>query len=132
MFGFLRKKGKATKKRKSNAKRASSKKKRVIKTKVRGVTFHNNDGISRQKVLKELRKGEKLILKHSPIPGYPNAVSVSSKSGKQLGYLSDELSGEISKELRAGKKVTCKVLNKTGGGLIKKKTRGCNIKITIR
>lgn len=106
-------------------------KKRIIKTKIKGVSFNNSDGTSRQKILKKCRKGESLILKHDPLPGHPNAVSINRKSGDQLGYVSDELCAQITKAIKSKQKVSCKILELTGGGFFRNRTRGCNIEISI-
>jgi len=104
----------------------------VIRTKIRGVTFNNPDGSNRQKILKRCRKGESLVLKHTPIPGHPNAVSVLRKNGELLGFISAELCSQIAEYIKAKNKIYCQILQVTGGRIWHKKTRGCNIKITIR
>ena len=106
--------------------------KRSFHTKVVGVTFQNDDGSSRQRILKRCRKGEHLVLVNTPIPEDRNAVAVRRAStGEQLGYLSRELAAEIAPKLRRGVRITAEIASLTGGGLIFKRTRGCNIKITI-
>lgn len=105
--------------------------KKIIRTKIRGVSFSNPDGTSRQSILKCCKESERLILKHRPLRGHPTAVAIYRKSGQQLGYVSSSLSKLISVVLGSGRKVDCKILNLTGGSWFRKRTRGCNIQITI-
>lgn len=134
MFGLFKNKHKSKVKitdKKSPSKIKIDTKTRVIKTKVAGVTFTNSDGTDRQTILKSCSNKESLVLKCTNVPGHPNAVGVYRKSGKQLGFVPSHLSGQIARAISSRKKVTCKILNLTGGGLFKKKTRGCNIEIKI-
>lgn len=51
-------------------------------------TFHNNDdGISRQAILKRTKEGENIILAHIPIEQDTNAVAVFRMNGEQIGWL---------------------------------------------
>jgi len=132
MFSLLGKKRKSRATKTTKKPRTKKDKQpRTIKTKVVGVTFENSDGTKRQSILARCRKGEQLVLKRSPVSGYPHAIAVCKKSGKQLGYISDQLARDISNAISSGQKVTCKILNLTGGGLFGKKIRGCNIEIRI-
>jgi len=94
-------------------------------------TFHKNkDGVDRQKILRNCKIGEKLILKHVPSSYDKNAVEVCRTTGEQLGYLSRELAKELVYRLDRGSKVDAEISDLTGGGFFYKKSRGCNIKIT--
>ncbi len=129
-----RKKKKASKrqaKKKKTRKQKTKKKRFIIKTKVVGVTFKNSDGSRRQKILKKVKRGEVLNLRHQPIKGYPNAIAVSRKNGKQIGNISEELAKDVYQYISSGAKVKCKVLQVTGGTR-KAPTRGCNIEINIK
>lgn len=100
-------------------------------TKVVGVTFPNDDGSSRQQILKRCRRGEYLTLVYSPVPQDRNAVKVCRAStGEQIGWLSRELAAEIGPLLKKGRRFDARIASLTGGGLIFKRTRGCNIEIT--
>jgi hypothetical protein len=94
-------------------------------------TFHKNkDGVDRQKILRNCKIGEKLILKHAPSSCDKNAVEVCRATGEQLGYLSGELAKEVVYRLDIGNKVDAEISDLTGGGFFYKKSRRCIIKIT--
>lgn len=104
--------------------------KRCFKTE-NASTFKNSDGSRRQKVLKKVKRGEVLNLRHQPIKGYPNAIAVSRKNGKQIGNILEKLAKDVYQYISGGAKVKCKVLQVTGGTR-KAPTRGCNIEINIK
>jgi len=92
-----------------------------------GVTHKNKDGINRQKLIKELRPEERLILKREPDNPYDEyAIAVYNLSGQQLGYIP---SGDytLAEHMDIGDNVSVSVLNVTGGSY--GKSYGCNIKI---
>lgn len=102
-----------------------------IRTKIVGVTFDNDDGSSRQKIIsKHCHTGQTLKIIHSPMKGYPNAVKVCLNNGKQLGHLSNDLAKDIVDYSKQGYYIFSKVLSVTGGEE-GKKTRGCNIIIYL-
>ena len=115
-------------KREGSGKKKEQRVTKTIKTKVAGVTHKNDDGAKRQKIISRCKRGDVLLLRHDPLGGYPNAVAVFRKNGQQLGYLRDDLAGDIVRHMTTGRKVTCKVLEPTGG---RGRTRGCNIEIRI-
>ena len=80
---------------------------RIVRTKIRGVSFDNADGTSRQRVIRTCcHAGDALLLlRDRGNPADPNAVAVvricRGHDGKatfreQLGYLSKELAGDLS------------------------------------
>lgn len=100
-------------------------------SKIAGVTRKNPDGTSRQRLLKRCKVGQPLKLVREPSnPADENAVMVLTMDGKQLGYLNADVACEIAPRLDAGGRVDCEISDLTGGGLFRKRTRGCNIKIT--
>ncbi len=100
-------------------------------SKVAGVSHKNNDGSSRQKILKKCRVGDSLKLVREPRNKFDkNAVKVLTEDGKQIGYLNKHVAAEIAPRLDKGSQVDCVITDLTGGGWIFKKARGCNIKIT--
>lgn len=136
---FARKRGgradkaklKAEAKKSSKAKRKRKlAKPKTIRTKVVGVTFKNEDGTQRQQIVSRHKRGDTLRLKHQPIEGHPNAVAVYGRKNQQLGHLRSELAKEMVEYMKAGRKITCRVLEVTGGG--PGRSWGCNIEITIR
>lgn len=116
MFGFVRRRKQRTK---------------TWYSKVAGVTHLNADGTSRQAILKKCRVGEALTLVRSPVPQDQNAVKVCRAStGEQLGWLPAGTAAKVTRTLASGKRVDARISDLTGGGLIRKRTRGCNIELT--
>lgn len=63
----------------------------TIRTTIAGVTFNNNDGSSRQSILKGMSKGRKLRFRDAATEEYPEAISVHNVKGDQLGFLPSEV-----------------------------------------
>ena len=100
---------------------------REFHSKVVGVTYENDDGTSRQEILKTCSTGEDIILKPLSVPGHPEAVGVFRKNGQQLGFLSAELASAVRKEY-AHNPMSVQIAGLTGGGGY---ARGCNLRFTI-
>lgn len=100
---------------------------RDINTKVVGVTFGNDDGTSRQAIIKGCKAGEDIILKPVPTPEYPDAVGVFNTRGEQLGHINADLAAEL-KEKYGTNPMSVTINNITGGG---DKNYGCNLHIII-
>lgn len=100
---------------------------RDFNTKVVGVTFGNDDGTSRQDIIKTCKPGDDIIFKPVPTVEYPDAIGVFNKNGKQLGHINAELAAEL-KEKYPTNPMTVTVNNITGGG---DKNYGCNLHIII-
>lgn len=100
---------------------------REFNTKVVGVTFGNDDGSSRQAIIKSCKEGEKITLKPVPTAEYPDAIGVFNKHGKQLGHVNAELASEI-KYRYINNPMSVTVNNITGGD---DKNYGCNLHIVI-
>lgn len=73
----------------------------VYETKVVGVSKDNEDGTSRQAIIRqEVAEDDKLKLATEPDNPYDsNAVRVLSKHGNQIGYLSKEMAETIKPAL---------------------------------
>lgn len=69
----------------------------VYDSKVVGVSKDNDDGASRQDIIKkEVEEDDKLGLELEPENAYDkNAVKVLSKFGNQIGYLNKELAEKV-------------------------------------
>ncbi len=69
----------------------------VIDSKVVGVSKENEDGTSRQEIIKtEVEEDDLLQFELDPDNEFdPNAVKVLSKSGHQIGYLSRETAERV-------------------------------------
>ncbi len=96
-------------------------------SKVVGVTFNNDDGTSRQNIIKSCKVGDDIILKPVPTKEYPDAIGVFNNCGQQLGHLKAELAAEI-KNKYGYNPMSVSISNITGGG---DKSYGCNLHIII-
>ena len=74
----------------------------VYDTKVVGVSKDNQDGSSRQDIIRrEVAEEDKLSFEAEPDNPYdPNAIKVLSKAGNQIGYLSKEMAETILPALK--------------------------------
>lgn len=100
---------------------------RDFNTKVVGVTFGNDNGTSRQEIIKGCKAGEDIIFKPVPTAEYPDAIGVFNKRGQQLGHLNAELAAEM-KNKYPNNPMSVTINNITGGG---DKSYGCNLHIII-
>lgn len=115
---------------KIHAQKPQDKESRTIRTKIVGVTKANPDGLNRQKILKRCRVGEKITLVRDTGNLHDkNAIKICRLSGEQLGWLSRELASQIGPSMDEGNSAEAEILNLTGGGLLFKRNRGCNIEI---
>jgi len=106
-------------------------------TKVVGVTANNNDGYSRQNLIRRFVKpGDVLFLIREKDNSYDsNAIAVhvvpieTIDQDDQIGYLSREVAAELAPKMDRGDRITCITKNKTGGR--NEKNFGVNVEITI-
>lgn len=96
-------------------------------TKVVGVTFNNDDGTSRQNIIKNCKAGEDIIFKPLPTEKYPDAIGVFNKRGQQLGHLSQGVAAEI-KNKYGYNPMSVTISDITGGGDL---SYGCNLHIIV-
>ena len=99
---------------------------------VAGVTFPNEDGSDRQKILRKCRPGEILTLRREPEnPHSKHAVAVLRNTGEQIGYLphdkDSKIDTRVSQYLDNGGEATTFVVRVMGGG--RGKSLGCLINI---
>jgi hypothetical protein len=67
---------------------------------VHGINHKNEDGSSRQEIIKQCHQGEELMLVPEPTNKYdPDAVKICRKNGEQLGYWE---AGRMGRDLAAG------------------------------
>lgn len=96
-------------------------------TKVVGVTFKNDDGTNRQKIISGCVPGQDIIFRPTPTKKYPEAIGVFTTKGKQLGNVNAELASDLIHKYPNNKmKVT--ISDITGGG---DKNYGCNLHVVI-
>lgn len=98
-------------------------------TKVVGVSYENEDGVSRQEILEDCFVGDRLALVRDPEDGFdPNAVRVLDGDGRQLGFLRRNVAAELAPLMDKGMQFSCVISDLTGGEE-GRGTRGCNIRI---
>jgi hypothetical protein len=108
----------------------------TFRTTIAGVTHQNADGTDRQAILKALRPGEELRLKHDAGNPYDKfAVAVFRLTGEQVGYVPAG-DARLANHIDSGGTVAARVIRITGGpgflGLIFKafqKNYGCVIEV---
>ena len=110
---------------------------KTIKTKVVGVTQENDDGSDRQRIIgKYVEPEDTLLLEREPDNQYDrNAIAIHAAPVETLdhddkiGYISSDLAANLAPLMDSGHRITCVVLDKTGGG--GGKSYGVNIELTI-
>jgi len=104
---------------------------RSWRTRVVGVTKENTDGTPRQRVIRDCREGERLLLLREPRNPYDsNAIKVCRLSGDQIGYISSDVAERMADEMDAGKRFSARIENITGGSSAKR-SLGVNIVIAV-
>lgn len=102
----------------------------TIKTKIVGVTYRNDDGSFRQKVLSKCKKGDELFIINKPIKNYRHAMAVFNQKMQQLGHIEDELAKELYELFNKDKVFLTRVIG-IHGCTHDKPTIGCSIEIQI-
>lgn len=101
---------------------------RHFHTKIVGVTFNNDDGSSRQKIIKRCAANEPLVFRHdSNNPHDPNTVQVLRTDDQQIGHLNADLAAEVVHESAKGALYTPFIANITGP----RRRHGVNILIIV-
>jgi hypothetical protein len=99
--------------------------------KVAGVTFPNDDGSERQRVLAKCKVGEQLLLRHDVGNEFSEfAIQVLRKNGEQLGHAPEYLAEQIHEEKQAGY-AAIGILKNLTGGVIDRPTRGANFVVVF-
>lgn len=98
----------------------------IFYSKLVGVTFRNEDGTSRRKLMQELKHHQELNLEPEPSnPKDANAMMVMNQYGEQLGYLSARVAEQVARGLRKGEFWRCFVSDLTGE--LEGPVRGVNV-----
>lgn len=85
-------------------------------TKVKGVTYNNSDGTSRQTIISRLTLSSPISLKRDYANLYdPNAVMVVTEAGDQIGFLDRDMAGRISVAMDRGEQPRVSILRIAGG-----------------
>lgn len=92
---------------------------------ITGESFQNEDGSSRQEILKRCKIGEPIQLIHSPHPKDKYAVRVYRMNGEQIGYIPKYTSIEFATIIQRGIKQDVEISEIKYGDYI-----GCWLKVT--
>lgn len=80
-----------------------------VKLKVVGVTFTNEDGLSRQGIIAALNDNDKIFLRREPTNKYDtNAIAVFTEYG-QVGYIGKDYSSILAPMMDAGTQLEAKI-----------------------
>ena len=86
-----------------------------MQTKVTGVTFNNEDGTSRAKIIASMSEFDEIILERDPYNEFDsNAVKVCvNKDGKiqQIGFIEKRLASKLSPKMRRGTKFDVEIIS---------------------
>ena len=106
----------------------------LFHTKIVGVTFKNDDGSDRQRIIRnlarngELEEGTELFFFPQPTNPYDsNCVLVKAGNGQTLGSLSRDMAAKIAPQIRQGYTFKVYVASQTGGDI--GYAYGVNIKV---
>lgn len=97
----------------------------MIRTKIVGVSFKNDDGTDRQDLIECLDIGERLYLRDMSDARFPEAIGIFNRFDEQCGNIKKELAIEL-REMGDFESFPVRVLQVTGGG---EHSLGCNIEI---
>lgn len=101
---------------------------RDFHTKVAGVSFNNDNGTSRQEIIKRCTPGDDVVFKPMPTKAYPETIGVFTMKGEQIGVLNAQLAKEMhSKYATSPMSAAISGINGGDNG----KYLGVNLHITI-
>ncbi len=60
---------------------------RMMRTEITGITYLNDDGVSRRSLLRAIDQEEVLHLRDLASDKYPEAIGIFTSGGDQFGYL---------------------------------------------
>lgn len=110
--------------------------KSTFHTKVVGVTFKNDDGSARQRIIRDLSRkgklniGQELRLIHEPTNPFDcNCIQVVTLDGRQIGCLSKEMAAKVATDMARGVLYKAYVSSVTGGDI--GYAYGINIKVEV-
>jgi len=98
-----------------------------------GVEKRNDDGSSRQALLKGCKRGEQLqLVRDYGNRQNKNAVMVCRVGGRQIGYLSSWIAEQVAQDIDKGKSVVAMVATVSGGGWLFKRKRNVDVTISVK
>jgi len=99
-------------------------------SRVAGITHENDDGSSRQDIIRTCSIGDQLFMQPSPFGKFKNATKLFTKDGKQIGWLTERVAGEFFNLLNDNKYKFYIEITEITGGYSDKPNLGCNIRFT--
>lgn len=84
-------------------------------TTVAGISYNNNDGVSRQLIAQNCQAGEHITLSlEANNPHSPDATMLCRSNGEQLGYFKSKIGERVRKALGSGSRYDIYVVEVTG------------------
>lgn len=111
--------------KKTSAKRTPKTEPRSFEIGITGESFPNDDGTSRQEILRRCRVGELVILIHVPCSQDIYAVKVCRSNGEQIGWIPQWASAEFAEFIKRNIRQDAEIAKILPGQYI-----GCRLKIT--
>ncbi len=114
---------------------------RMVRSKVAGVSFANDDGSSRQSIIRKYcRPGKMLEVRLEPDNRYSDdamGLWVRGRwlfifpAGYQVGFIKNEIASQIREDVARGSPISVRILEVTGGGWFQRQYYGVNIEIRV-
>jgi len=114
---------------------------KMVRSKVAGVSFPNDDGSSRQRIIRKYcRAGKSLEVRLEPDNRYSDDAMGLWVRGRwllifparyQIGHIKNEIATQIREDVIRGCPISVRILNVTGGGWFRKQYYGVNIEIRV-
>ncbi len=114
---------------------------KMVRCKVAGVSFANDDGSSRQRIIRKYcRIGKSLEVRLEPDERYSEDAMGLWVRGRwllifparyQIGHIKNEIATQIRADVIRGSPISVRILDVTGGGWFRKELYGVNIEIRV-
>jgi len=114
---------------------------KMVRSKVAGVSFPNDDGSSRQRIIRKYcRAGKLLDVRLEPDNRYSDDAMGLWVRGRwlfifpasyQVGHIRNEIASQIREDVVRGCPISVRILDVTGGGWFRKRYYGVNIEIRV-
>jgi hypothetical protein len=114
---------------------------KMVRSKVAGVSYANDDGSSRQRIIhKYCRAGKSLDVRLEPDNRYSDDAMGLWVRGRwllifparyQVGYIKNEIATQIREDVVRGCPISVRITEVTGGGWFRKPYYGVNIQIVV-
>jgi hypothetical protein len=114
---------------------------KMVRSKVAGVSFPNDDGSSRQRIIRNYcRAGKLLEVRLEPDNRYSDDALGLWVRGRwlfvfpasyQVGHIKNEIASQIREDVVRGCPISVRILDVTGGGWLRKRYYGVNIEIRV-